>query len=101
MEEKPVQKPVQKPVIINPALEVNLPKIYFNGFKAGAGNADVVTILELNGRPIAILNSSFTLTKTLAQQLTTLVESIEKDSGNPIMTTSVVDEAFKKSKDAK
>ncbi len=71
------------------------PRLYANGFSLGTGNADLVTVLQLNGVPIAVLNMSYTLAKTLGESLLVAVKELEDKTGNEIMTTKFVDEKKK------
>lgn len=74
--------------IINSAVNSpDLPHLYANGFISALGNGDTLLILQQSGRPIATLNLSFTLAKTLVQKLGGIIEGLEADSGNTIMTT--------------
>ena len=80
---------------ITKALEnAEIPRIHFNGFINTTGAGDVMIVLESNGQPVAIVNGSFTVVKTLAQKLQTLIINLEKKSGNTIMTTDEVDKVF-------
>jgi hypothetical protein len=72
-----------------------LPRIYANGFATGLGSADVVLVLQLQGRPVAIVNLSYTLTKTLAEKLGELVTKFEQAIGQDLVTTDKVDKAMK------
>ena len=70
-----------------PQLQPNqLHTIYVNGFDIGLGNCDVSVILQNNGKPLFLMNLSYTFAKTLAQELSHIVEHLEKASGRPIMT---------------
>lgn len=83
--------------LIQKAVESNeIPKIYFNGFANGLGNSDIVIVLQSNGKPVAVLNTSFTIAKTLVQKLNDVIGIIEKNSGNTIMTTTDIDKALTK-----
>lgn len=77
-------------------LKSDVPKIYFNGFSTFMGNSDVVIVLQNNGQPTAVLNTSFTIAKTLVQRLNDTITYLEKSSGNAIMTTDQVDQAISK-----
>ena len=76
----------------------DVPKIYANGFSVGLSNADVIVILQRFGQnPVAVVNLSYTLAKTLAQRLGRLVSEFERVNGEQdILTTDRIDEAFKK-----
>lgn len=70
--------------------------IYFNGFTIGIGNGDIVFALERNGKPVAALNASYTVAKTLAQKLGRIMAQLEEASGNRIMSTDEVGDALSK-----
>lgn len=83
--------------IINFAVNApDIPHLYANGFINAMGNGDTVLILQQNGKPIATLNLSFTLTKTLAQKLEQIIGDLEKDTKNIIMTTDDISGALAK-----
>jgi hypothetical protein len=73
----------------------NVHRIYTNGFTLGITNADAHVVLQWFGRPIAVVNLSYTLAKTLAQRLTKLVEEWELRTRQNLQTTDAIDEAFK------
>ena len=83
---------------LNQAIIRGVPEIYFNGFVNGMGIGDVITTLERNGKPVAILNMSYTVAKTFAQSLTEAISNLERDSGNSIMTTHDIQAAYEKGK---
>ncbi|WP_372906742.1 hypothetical protein [Rhodohalobacter sp.] len=76
-----------------------VPKIYANGFAQFFNNADVGIILQLNGKPNAVINMSYTLAKTLHDRLGKQIKDLEKDSGHDIMTTEFVDRIKSKRND--
>ena len=78
-----------------------MPKIYANGFSVGLSNADVIVILQRFGQnPVAVVNLSYTLAKTLAQRLGRLVSEFERvNAEQDILTTDRIDEAFKKDRE--
>lgn len=67
-----------------------LPKLYCNGFIVSVGTGDVFFVLKLNETPVAILNVSYTVAKTLAQKLSSAIANLEDRTGNSIMTTDDV-----------
>jgi hypothetical protein len=54
-----------------------------NSISAG----DITTLLERNGKPVAIINMSFTVAKTLSVALGQIVAQIEERSGRNMLTT--------------
>ena len=69
-------------------------KIYANGFMLGFTNSDTQLVLLLSGSPVAVVNFSYTLAKTLTEKLGKLVEDWEKKTGHPLQTTESIDQAF-------
>ncbi|QLH50237.1 MAG: hypothetical protein HWD57_10930 [Candidatus Accumulibacter cognatus] len=67
---------------------------YFNGFTMAVGAADVVMTLQLNGRPILTLNTSYTVAKTLSEALKKAVDNLEDATQTSILTTHLVAAAF-------
>ena len=94
---------VEKEVIeqqITEALEnKEIPTIYFNGFVTSVGIGDVMVILNRANNPVAVLNMSYTLAKTLAEKLGGGIAAIEQKSGNTIMTTDDIQRIFMEDKD--
>ena len=74
----------------------SIPKIYANGFTVGLTNADVAVVLQLSGQPVAILNISFTLAKTLAQKVGGVVSALEEAINQNLVTTDEMSEALRK-----
>ncbi len=72
---------------IQAAFKAGVPQLYFNGLANSMSNGDVMTVLERNGSPIAILNMSFTMAKSLSVALGQMVATLEQMSGREIMTT--------------
>lgn len=77
----------------------DVPKIYANGFSMGLTNSDIVVVFQRFGpNPVAVLNLSYTLAKTLAQRLGRLVSEFESQVAHQdILTTDRIDEAMKRS----
>lgn len=73
----------------------DLPQLYFNGFVNNTSTGDVTTVLERNGKPIAVLNMSFTVAKTFGISLGRVVANLEEKTGRPMLTTHEVDKFFK------
>jgi|WetSurMetagenome_2_1015567.scaffolds.fasta_scaffold118454_1 hypothetical protein len=72
----------------------DIPRIYANGFMNALGNGDTTIVLQLNGVPVAILNLSYTMSKTLAVKLGNMISMMEDKTGNSIMTTEQIDKAL-------
>ncbi len=75
----------------------NVPKIYSNGFLNAVGQGDTLTLLLQNGKPVAVLNLSYTVAKTLALKLGQVIKNIEADTGTTILTTEVFSDAIQRS----
>ena len=84
----------------NPLLDAlakpDLVRLYANGFGLGMSNADAYVILHQFGQPVGIINMSYTLAKTLALRLGSLVAEWETRVGQPLATTDKLDEVFSK-----
>lgn len=80
--------------IKNALEDKDIPGIYFNGFITSVGIGDVMVILQQANKPVAILNMSYTLAKTLAEKLGVAIANLEKESGNTIMTTDDIKQIF-------
>jgi hypothetical protein len=63
-----------------------LPVIYFNGFANTAGSGDVVIVLMRHNKPVAILNLSHSVAKSLAARLSDVISTLEQRTGNIIMS---------------
>lgn len=71
-------------------------KIYANGFSNAMGIGDIVILLKNSGKPIAVLNLSYTVAKTLALKLGALISQLEDATGNTIMTTDDIKKSLSK-----
>ena len=67
-----------------------VPRIYFHSFIESISDTDVMVVLELDHKPVAMLYASFETTKGLAERLTQLVEALEQTTQRPIMTGDFV-----------
>ena len=84
---------------INKALEnTEIPKLHFNGFVNTMAIGDVLMVLENNGKPVAILNGSYTVVKSFADSLNNLIENLERKSERKIMTTNEVEKYLSEDK---
>lgn len=75
--------------------EDNIESIYGNGFEIAIGTGDVFIKLKLNGKNIKVLYLSYTLAKTLAQKLTSVVDTLEEITNHKMLTTDEVDAVLK------
>ncbi|MBC8236015.1 hypothetical protein H8E77_41240 [bacterium] len=74
--------------------EKEIPRIHFNGFISSLGLGDMMVILTQAAEPVAILNMSYTVAKTLAEKLGNSIVTLEQKSGNTIMTIDDIKEIF-------
>lgn len=66
----------------------SVPLIYGNGFTIGVPTSgDLVMVLEANGRPVAVLNLTLSVAKTMAIALAGVVSQAEEKLGSEILTT--------------
>ncbi len=61
--------------------------LYVNGFGIGLGNCDVSLMLQTNGKSHLLVNLSYTVAKTLGQELVKTIGQLEEFTGRPIMTS--------------
>jgi hypothetical protein len=79
------------------ALEsADVPVFYVNGFVNTMTSGDVLTVLERNGRPVAVLNMSFTVAKTLSVGLGNTIAQLEEKAGQSMLTTQEVGKALER-----
>jgi len=71
-------------------------KIYANGFTNAMGIGDITILLKNSGKPIAVLNLSYTVAKTLAIKLGGLISQLEDSTHNTIMTTDDIKKSLSK-----
>jgi hypothetical protein len=70
----------------------SLPQIYFNGFSIATTSGDAILVLKLNEKPIAVLNTSYTLAKTLLVKMGGVLTKYESSTQETILTTDEVQE---------
>jgi hypothetical protein len=76
------------------ALRAQIPQIYFNGFLSALTTGDVQLVLERNGVPVAVLNVSYTVAKTLGVAIGALISNLEGATKRTIMTSSDIQQAL-------
>jgi hypothetical protein len=74
---------------------LDLPEFYFNGFNVHIGVGDVAIVLHRRGEPTVVLETSFTVAKSLAEALGALMGEFERVTSNQIMTTSYVEQKLR------
>ena len=92
---------LDNPDLLKEALESEeIIKIYANGFANFFTNSDIGLIFSQNNKPIALLNISLTLAKTLVEKLGQMIHDFEKNTDIKILTTTDIEERFLKKKQA-
>ncbi|MGV3518937.1 hypothetical protein [Luteitalea sp.] len=86
----PTQEERIKGALRDPAV----PKLYGNGFVVRISSSDLSLILENSGNSVAVISMSYTLAKTLAQKLGTVVAELEARTGREMLTTDQVNTAL-------
>ena len=89
-----IDRPDDTKARVERSRDPNVPKLYVNGFINTLGTSDIMTILERNGEPIAVLNMSYTVAKTLATSLGEIVARLEELSGRDMLTTKQLESMF-------
>ncbi len=62
------------------------PFLYANGFVNGLGLTDAYIVLQANARPVAVVNLSMSVAKTLGQNLLAMIESYEQHTNQTVPT---------------
>jgi len=70
--------------------------IYFNGFSLGMGIGDIVLVLKSNNESVAVMNTSYTVAKTLVTKLNMLIKNLENKANTTILTTDQITEVMSK-----
>ena len=93
----PSKKAADRASAVDQAIQrPDVPKIYANGFSVALSNADMMVVFQRYGdNPVAVVNLSYTLAKTLAQRLGQAVQEFESKIDQTILTTDRIDQAFK------
>lgn len=79
---------------VEAAMAADIPDLYCNGFLTSVGGGDILVILERHGFPVARLNLSHILAKTLGNSLVSSVAAAEEKLGIKFPTTHDVMAAF-------
>jgi len=93
MEEDQKEKQIHE-VIDKSTRNPAIPKLYANGFITATGHGDFLIVLQQNSIPVATLNLSYTVAKTLTLKLGGALKDLENKTGNVIMVTNDVDVAL-------
>jgi len=94
-DEKPASIEQEQQDRIARAIDAGVPQIYFNGFLNTISIGDVLTILERNGKPVVVLNMSYTIAKTLAVSLGQIISQFESGVERNMLTTHDVEKALR------
>jgi hypothetical protein len=94
-DEKPASIEQERQDRLARAIDAGVPEIYFNGFVISISGSDVMTGLERNGKPVVILNMSYTIAKTLAISLGQIISQFEEGVERNMLTTHDVERALK------
>lgn len=73
---------------------------YFNGFACGVGIGDIMIVLKRNNKNVAVLNTSYTVAKTLVAKLNGLIKNLENRASTNILTTDQINEVMSEQIDA-
>ena len=88
------QKQTPKQSAMDLLKNTEIPNVYTNGFVANTTHSDAAIILLTNGKPVQVLNMSYTTLKSLAKILNSIVVKFEEKTGMDIMTMDVIKEKF-------
>ena len=87
-------------VDVQNALESDsLTQFYVNSFTMNLGTGDVLIIMKRNGRPVASMQVSYTVAKSLAEGLGGLINMLEDHTGNTIMTSKFIEQKMKEAEE--
>lgn len=62
------------------------PFLYANGFVNGLGLTDAYIVLQANARPVAVINLTMSVAKTLGQNLLAMIASYEQQTNQTVPT---------------
>lgn len=79
---------------IESAMSSGCPQFYFNGFVNATTLGDMVVVVEKNGSPVAVLNMSYTVAKSLSVALSGAIGQFEEATKRSMLTTNEVEEAM-------
>jgi len=92
MAEEKEKQEILAEMIRDALVSKELPKFYANGFVNFYGSSDVGILLKVNDQPLALLNLSYTVAKSLSQKLISMIEDFERKTGREIMTTDFIEQ---------
>jgi len=86
---------------IKTAQDADVPNIYFNASVHSLSATDVMLVLEKDGKPVAVLNTSWIQAKSLVKSLNDLLQRLERNLGTPIKSAQEVSDILVKKKSTK
>ena len=72
--------------VFSDAYAADVPELYFNGFANILSTVDIATVLQRNGRPVAVLNMAVPIAKAYANYLLELVAANDEAAGQSLGT---------------
>lgn len=81
---------------IKTALDADVPNIYFNASVHSLSATDILLVLEKDGKPVAVLNTSWTQAKSIVKSLNDLLQVLERNLGTPIKSAQEVSDILVK-----
>jgi hypothetical protein len=85
--------------MLQTAFASSVPRIYTNGFIIGQTASDMVMLLVNNGAPVAIVNMSYASAKSLKDDMTTSIATLESILGETIKTVGEINKLMSDRKD--
>ncbi|MBF0553330.1 MAG: hypothetical protein HQK96_02095 [Nitrospirae bacterium] len=73
----------------------DIPKIYFNSASCVLHPGDISMVLEVNESPVAVINMSLIVAKSVAALLGSMIADVEETTGSKIMMFNDMQTAFK------
>jgi hypothetical protein len=73
-----------------------IPKVYVNSFSTGVGCSDIILLLQFGPNKIIMASMSFPTAKTLSIKLRELVDLIETQTGQTVLTIDEIMNSFQK-----
>jgi hypothetical protein len=97
MKQVSIKDPKELQTVLDKALnDDNVPKVYANGYVTATGHGDITLLFQRNGKPVSVLNLSFSVAKTLALSLGETIKDLENKTENNIMTVFDIQKALAK-----
>jgi hypothetical protein len=71
-------------------------KLYFNGCVVTISTADCAIVLQFQNQPVALLSTSLVIAKSLAGQLSGLIQQYEEKTGQVVLTVDEIQARMEK-----